>query len=415
MAKIRPTPSADFRSPPSLTHREEIAFMYQLLRRAHLICALMSCVLSFAVGAYAAEEDFQFNLFNGKDLAGWDVTNCKVDVKDGALVLAEGNGFVRSNLKYGDFVLKLDWRALQSDKYDSGIYIRSQFPSSQRNRQWPDRYQINLKDGEEGNLVGVPAAASKGLIKRGEWNHFKITVVGPKISLEINGKPAWSYEGLKEASGYIGLQSETPIGGQFEFKNVQLTELGYRPLFNGKDLAGWQGDTKGYIVEDGKIVALKTGRGNLYTNDEFADFAVRFDFRLEPGANNGLAIRAPTSGDAAYQGMEIQILDDGHKQYSGIQPYQAHGSVYGIAPAKRGHLKPVGEWNSQEVICRGRQVTVNLNGTTIVDVNLDEASTPQTIDKREHPGLKRNSGHIGFCGHGARVEFANLRVKTLSK
>jgi hypothetical protein len=113
--------------------------------------------------------------------------------------------------------------------------------------------------------------------------------------------------------------------------------------------------------------------------------------------------------------MEIQVLDDGHEQYKSIQPYQAHGSVYGIAPAKRGHLKPVGQWNSQEVVCRGRQITVNLNGTTIVDVNLDEASTPQTIDKREHPGLKRTAGHIGFCGHGARVEFANIRVKPLEK
>ena len=385
--------------------------MHLLLRRA----VLMSALLLLPALLNAAEQDHQFNLFNGKDLAGWDITNCKVAVEDGALVLSEGNGFARSNLKYGDFVLELDWRARQADKYDSGIYVRSQFPSSQRSRQWPDRYQINLKDGEEGNLVGVPSAASKGLVKRGQWNHFKITAAGPKLSLEINGKPAWTYDGLKETSGYIGLQSETPLGGQFEFKNMRLTEVGFRTLFDGKDLAGWQGDTKGYVVEDGKIVALKTGRGNLYTKDEFADFAVRFDFRLEPGANNGLAVRAPLSGDAAYQGMEIQVLDDGNEQYKNIQPYQAHGSVYGIAPAKRGFLKPVGQWNSEEVICRGRQVTVNLNGTTIVDVNLDEASTPHTIDKREHPGLKRASGHIGFCGHGARVEFANLRVKPLEK
>jgi len=385
--------------------------MHLLLRRAVLISAL----LLLPALLDAAEKDHQFNLFNGKDLAGWDITNCKVAVEDGALVLVEGNGFARSNLQYSDFVLELDWRARQADKYDSGIYVRSQFPSSQRSRQWPDRYQINLKDGEEGNLVGVPSAASKGLVKRGEWNHFKITATGPKLSLEINGKPAWTYDGLKDSSGYIGLQSETPLGGQFEFKNMRLTEVGFRTLFDGKDLAGWQGDTKGYVVEDGKIVALKTGRGNLYTNDEFADFAVRFDFRLEPGANNGLAVRAPLSGDAAYQGMEIQVLDDGNEQYKSIQPYQAHGSVYGIAPAKRGYLKPVGQWNSEEVICRGRQVTVNLNGTTIVDVNLDEASTPHTIDKREHPGLKRASGHIGFCGHGARVEFANLRLKLLEK
>jgi hypothetical protein len=370
-------------------------------------------LLGVAASVEAAADDFQFSLFNGKDLAGWDVTNCKVAAENGAIVLKEGNGFVRTNLKYGDFVLELDWRALQASKYDSGIYVRSLFPSAQRNRNWPDRYQLNLKEGEEGNLVGVASAVSKGLIKAGDWNHFKITAIGPQLSLEINGKPAWTYDGLKESTGYIGLQSETPLGGQFEFKNVRLTELGFRPLFNGKDLSGWQGDTTGYKVEDGKIVAQKTGRGNLYTKDEFDNFVVRFDFRLEAGANNGLAVRAPLSGDAAYSGMEIQILDDGHEQYKGIQPYQAHGSVYGIAAAKRGHLKPVGEWNSEEVVCNGRQVTVTLNGTTIVDVDLDNASTPETIDHKEHPGLKRASGHIGFCGHGARVEFDNVRVKKI--
>jgi hypothetical protein len=369
-------------------------------------------VLITSLPALAA-DDFQFNLFNGKDLAGWDVTNCKADVEDGALVLKEGNGLVRTNLKYGDFILELDWRPLQTDNYDSGIYIRSEFPSSRRGRAWPDRYQINLFRGEEGDLVGVASAKSRGLIKPGDWNHFKITAVGSKVELEINGKPAWSFDGLQEKTGYIGLQAEVPGGGQFAFKNVRLTELGFKSLFNGKDLAGWQGDKTGYRVEDGKLVALKTGRGNLYTEQEYSDFVVRFDFRLEPGANNGLAVRAPPTGDAAYEGMEVQILDDTHEQYKTIQPYQHHGSVYGIAAAKTGHLKPVGEWNSEEVVCRGRQVTVNLNGTTIVDVNLDEASQPQTIDKRAHPGLKRESGHLGLCGHGARVEFANFRIRPL--
>jgi hypothetical protein len=377
--------------------------------------ALATITLLLAAASLYADDGHRFALFNGKDLSGWEITNCKVAVEDSALVLKEGNGFVRSNLKHGDFVLELDWKALQPVKYDSGIYVRSEFPSSQKNRNWPDRYQINLKEGEEGNLVGAPSAVSKGLIKPGDWNHFKITAIGPKLTLEINGKPAWSYDGIKDKTGYIGFQSETPTGGQFEFKNVALTELGFRSLFNGKDLSGWQGDTKGYTVEDGKIVAQKTGHGNLYTKDEFDNFVVRFDFRLEPGANNGLAIRAPPSGDAAYQGMEIQILDDTHEQYKDIQPYQAHGSVYGIAAAKRGRLKPVGQWNSEEVICRGRQVTVNLNGTTIVDVDLDKASMPETIDHKEHPGLKRMTGHLGFCGHGARVEFANLRVQEIKE
>lgn len=191
-------------------------------------------------------------------------------------------------------------------------------------------------------------------------------------------------------------------------------DQGFVSLFDGKSLDGWIGATKGYGVEDGAIVCLKQGGGNLYTDKEYADFHLKFEFKFEPGANNGLGIRAPLTGDAAYVGMELQILDNTSPRYAKLQPYQYHGSIYGVAPAKREFLKPAGEWNQQEVIAKGRQVTVILNGTTIVDANIDEASTPKTIDGKDHPGLKRTSGHIGFLGHGARVEFRNLRLKDLA-
>ncbi len=376
------------------------------------LCFALIAALLAARSAPAADE-FTTLLFNGHDLAGWDVTNCEVAVRDGALLLKSGNGFVRSNLPYGDFVLELDWRALQPANYDSGIYFRSEFPSAKKGRTWPDRYQINLKQGEEGNLVGVDSAKSKGLIKPGDWNHFKITLKGATASLEINGQPAWKTDQIKNDSGYIGFQAEVPLGGQFEFKNVKLTETGFQSLFNGRDLTHWQGATDGYAVENGALVAKPGGHGNIYSQDEFADFVFRFDFKLEPGANNGVGIRAPLTGDAAYTGMEIQILDDTADIYKDIKPYQHHGSVYGVVAAKPGHLKPVGQWNSEEIVCRGRHITVNLNGTTIVDANLDEASTPKTIDGNDHPGLKRSSGHLGFLGHGARVELRNLRIKKL--
>ncbi len=198
-----------------------------------------------------------------------------------------------------------------------------------------------------------------------------------------------------------------------EPKTAAESEEGFVSLFNGKDLEGWQGSTKGYAVEDGVLVCKKTGGGNLYTAKEYADFVFRFEFKLEPGANNGVGLRAPLEGDAAYVGLESQILDDDHPMYKGIQPYQAHGSIYGIIPAKRGALKKPGEWNSQEITLKGRDVKVVLNGKTIVEGNLDKASTPKTIDGRDHPGLKREKGHIGFLGHGSRIEFRNLRVKEL--
>jgi len=194
-------------------------------------------------------------------------------------------------------------------------------------------------------------------------------------------------------------------------ERVQECLDGFMPLFNGMDLTGWIGDTGGYVVEDAKVVCRPGG--NLYTEKEYSDFVMRFEFKLSRGANNGLGIRTPLEGDPAYVGMEIQILDNTADVYKDLRPYQYHGSIYGVVPAKRGYLNPVGEWNFEEVIANGDQITVNLNGTTIVDADIREASTPNTLDEREHPGLERATGHIGFLGHGSYVEFRNIRVKEL--
>jgi hypothetical protein len=95
--------------------------------------------------------------------------------------------------------------------------------------------------------------------------------------------------------------------------------------------------------------------------------------------------------------------------------YQYHGSVYGTIPAKRGFLKPVGEWNYEEVIVRGPKIKVILNSTVILDGDLTEARKNGTADGKKHPGLMRETGHIGFLGHGSEVQFKNIRVKDLSK
>ncbi|MRR23849.1 DUF1080 domain-containing protein, partial [bacterium] len=186
-------------------------------------------------------------------------------------------------------------------------------------------------------------------------------------------------------------------------------------LFNGRNLEGWVGNKVSYTVEDGMIV-IKPGNdsgGNLYTEKEYADFIFRFDFQLTPGANNGLGVRAPLEGDAAYVGMEIQILDNTASIYADLEQYQYHGSVYGVIPARRGFLRPVGEWNYEEVILQGTKVKVILNGTVIVDGDLAGAIVDGTIDGKEHPGLKNSKGHIGFLGHGSVVKFRNIRIKEL--
>lgn len=201
----------------------------------------------------------------------------------------------------------------------------------------------------------------------------------------------------------------------------QQTDPGFTLLFNGRDLTGWVYGTrangvenktgKGYQVENGVLFSTPEDGGNLYTEREYADFVLRFDFRLSENANNGIGIRAPLAGDAAYAGIEIQVLDDSGNKYQALRPAQYHGSVYDVFPATRGHQKPVGEWNSEEITARGRRITVVLNGTAIVDANLDDVKDEGVLKK--HPGLANTTGHIGLLGHGTRVEFRNIRIKEL--
>jgi len=189
-------------------------------------------------------------------------------------------------------------------------------------------------------------------------------------------------------------------------------KLGYQPLFDGKSLNNWVGNKTDYVVE-GNTIALypsEKSHGNLYTEKQYSNFTMRFEFQLTPGANNGLGIHTPLEGDAAYVGKEIQILDNTSPQYAQLQPWQYHGSVYGILPAKRDFLKPVGEWNEEEVYVNGDNIRVTLNGTVIVDGNLKKATANGTLDHKDHPGLQRYSGHIGFLGHGSEVRFRNLRI-----
>jgi hypothetical protein len=193
------------------------------------------------------------------------------------------------------------------------------------------------------------------------------------------------------------------------------TEAGFKPLFDGKTLNGWKligGHGPGYIVKDGKIVCPADGGGNLFTEKEYGNFAFRFEFLLTKGANNGVGIRAPFEGDAAYKAMEIQILDDGDQQYKGqIRPEQYHGSVYGVIPARTGFRKPLGQWNEEEILVNGRHIKVTLNGVIILDANLDMVKEPAVL--AEHPGLANKAGHVGFLGHGSYVEFRNVRIKAL--
>ena len=204
---------------------------------------------------------------------------------------------------------------------------------------------------------------------------------------------------------------------------------GFVPIFNGRNLDGWQGiggDTTSYFLNDeGELVCNETGKVHIFTVKEYANFVLRLEIKLDPGGNNGIGIRTKVSKQPHLEGSEIQVLDDPYyvrglpregkdpKTWVPLKNYQHHGSIYGVVPARPGHLKPAGEWNQQEIVCDGRRVKITLNGVVIVDANLAEV---KPIDGLVHPGLNYTQGHIGLHAHGnygAKVYFRNLRIKEL--
>ncbi len=190
---------------------------------ALLTIVIVSALLTSSCSVFSNGSAKRVALFDGKSLDGWTLLKCEATADDGDLLIVAGNGLVQTEKQYGDFILEFDWKPLREQKWDSGIYFR--YTSVPEGRPWPDRYQANLLQGQEGNVNSLPAARSTGLIKPRDWNHFKLTVKGTTAALEINGMPAWQADGLGPEKGFIAFQAEVPGGGQHRFRNIYLTEL----------------------------------------------------------------------------------------------------------------------------------------------------------------------------------------------
>lgn len=407
------------------------------------------------------------SLFNGKDLTGWKglVQNpiarakmkpaqlakeqAKADenmrrdwkVEDGLLVF-EGSGYdnLCTEKQYGDFEMYVDWMLDPAGpEADAGIYLRG----TPQVQIWDtSRVNVGAQVGSGGlynNQVNESKPSKVADNKLGEWNSFYIKMVGDRVTVVLNGEKVvddvilenyWDRKLPIFPIEQIELQAH---GSKVYYRNIYVKELerkepfklsaeeekeGFKVLFDGTNMHEWTGNTVDYTLEDGCIsmIPSKSYGGNLYTKNEYGNFVYRFEFQLTPGANNGVGIRTPMEGDAAYVGMEIQILDCEHPIYKNITPLQHHGSVYGIIPAKADHhdaFKPVGEWNYEEIVADGDNIKVTVNGVVIMEGNIREATKNGTADHKEHPGLFNKKGHIGFLGHGSPVKFRNIRIKEL--
>lgn len=406
------------------------------------------------------------SLFNGKDLTGWkglvenpikrknmsaeelaekqkkadEIMRAGWVVENGELVFVGKGDNIATVKDYGDFEMLVDWKLdKDGEEPDAGVYLRG----TPQVQIWDiSRTNVGAQVGSGGlynnqKYETDPIKVADNPL--GEWNTFKIRMIGEKVSVWLNGElvtdevPLENYWDRNQSifpKEQIELQAH---GSKVYYRDVYLKELGgkevfelseeekeegFTMLFDGTHLDHWQGSKSYSINDNGELWInpdVKPGNtgSNFYTKDEYGDFVFRFEFKLTEGANNGVGIRAPLSGDVAYGGMEIQILDDEADIYRNLKEFQYHGSVYGVVPAKKGSLKPVGEWNEEEIRIQGNKIKVTVNGQVIVDADLQEASENGTLDGKDHPGLKRTTGHIAFLGHGDVVYFRNIRVKSL--
>jgi len=331
----------------------------------------------------------------------------------------------------------MDWYVDTSSKEaDGGIYLRG----TPQVQIWDTaRVGVGAEVGS-GGLYNNKVHPDKPLKVAdnipGEWNTFFLRMIGDRVTVYLNGELVtdnvilenfWDRKQALFPTEQIELQAH---GTRVYHRNIYIKELkrpepftlspeenreGYKILFDGTNMHEWTGNLVDYKLQDGTITLIPSrgSGGNLYTKSEYDNFIIRFEFLLTPAANNGLGIRTPMSGDPAYVGMELQILDDDDPIYKNLADWQYHGSVYGVIPAKRGFLKPVGEWNTQEVIAQGDRIKITLNGEVIIDGDLREASKNGTLDGMNHPGLLNKKGHIAFLGHGSEVKFRNIRIREL--
>jgi hypothetical protein len=364
-------------------------------------------------------------------------------VENGELV-NDGNGaYLATDKDYGDIELLLEYKTVA--KADSGIYLRDTpqvqiWDTTMEGGKW-DRGADKGSGGLFNNAKGAPgqlplAHADKPF---GEWNSFRIIQIGERTTVYLNGKLVVDFARMED---YWGKQAKlNPVpplsrigkillqthGGEIRWRNVFIREIpaseaneilrehaadGFESVFNGKDFSGWAGALENYEVVDGAIVCKKGRGGNLFTKSEFGDHAVRLEYKLPPGGNNGLAIRYPGTGQPSTQAMcEIQILDDTANQYTKLDPRQFNGAAYGMVAPHRGYLRPVGEWNYMEVTARGSRLEVELNGTRILDGDLSKVT--EFKDGMPHRGKDRTRGHFGFAGHNDPVAFRRVEIKPL--
>lgn len=358
-------------------------------------------------------QDGWTNLFNGKDLSGWEQLNgeAKYEVVDGMIVgttvLNTPNSFIRTAKNYSDFIFEVE--LLVAENMNSGIQFRSESkPDYMKGRV--HGYQCEVDPSERAWSAGIYDEARRGwlypvelnpeaqtALKHGEWNHYRIECIGNSIKTWLNGVAVSHLIDDMTTEGFIALQvhgigkDKEKEGHQIKWRNIRIKteniksspaegiyvvnlipnnlsdaekEQGFALLFDGKSTKCWKNaetgkfPKQGWEVKNGELSVLSSGGdeskkgGDIITKKEFGPFELKFDFNFTEGANSGIKYGIGNNGPGL--GLEYQVIDDeGHPDaLKGDLGNHSLASLYDLIPAEKEkrYIKKAGEWNRGRIV-----------------------------------------------------------------
>lgn len=398
-----------------------------------LAIALFVLWIGSATPLHAHEHGF-VDLFNGKNLDGWTQRNgtATYRVEDDMIVgkTSDGspNSFLCTDKLYGDFELKFDVKV--DSALNSGVQIRSQsVGGTPEGRVNGPQVEIST-DSMAGYIYGeaaggwmTPDADRKPHqhFKKDDWNSYHVVAYRENIQVWLNGQPVSDlthkqrYESHPE--GFIGLQVHGIGSGQgpyeVRWRNLKIRDLSeFTPLYNGKDLSGWT-TTGHWLPQDDRSLLIQPREGEtgwkryddyLWTNKKYKDFVLDVEYSYPPGGNSGVFFRVGDRKDPVQQGIEAQILDSTLKSEP-LGPHD-HGGIIRTAGPAANMSRPPHQWNRMVITCIGSHLQIELNGTEIINIALDQGPM------KDRP----SEGYIGFQDHGQpnNIKFRDIRIREIN-